>query len=408
MADTCEIPAEINALVGPPLIGGFLGWGLFGISLVQTYLYFVTFPRDGRIVKTYVSGMFLLELFHTMVITVGVWDLAVSGWGRPTHLVFGGWTFSAVPITSGITATFAQAFFAWRILVLSQAQKRWIALVVFIAALSITQMLGGIIAGAVLARLHDNPLLQSEKSRQIFANLWLGGSAACDIIIAASLIYLLWAARQGSRDAGVVSQRSDAVLTRLINMTAETGAITALFQTLDLILFLAFPTLNYHEATAYILSKLYYNSLLASLNSRAATFRPGGFPDTTYASHSTGTAFVTSSNPGATSTGFSTADVSVRSPRKKFGSRGGSMSGFSSSDGGYSRGGGGLVGSPGDAQFITVTRFTEDDSERYTPTDTKRTVLAEEDLEANTIPMDEFRTAKNHDHDLRSFNIQDD
>lgn len=43
------------------------------------------------------------------------------------------------------------------------------------------------------------------------------------------------------------------------------------------------------------------------------------------------------------------------------------MSGFSSSDGGYSR-------SPGDAQFITVTRFTEDDSERYTPTDTKRTV----------------------------------
>lgn len=40
-----------------------------------------------------------------MVITVGVWDLAVSGWGRPTHLVFGGWTFSAVPITSGISTS---------------------------------------------------------------------------------------------------------------------------------------------------------------------------------------------------------------------------------------------------------------------------------------------------------------
>lgn len=50
--------------------------------------------------------MFLLELFHTMVITVGVWDLAVSGWGRPTHLVFGGWTFSAVPITSGISMSY--------------------------------------------------------------------------------------------------------------------------------------------------------------------------------------------------------------------------------------------------------------------------------------------------------------
>lgn len=60
--------------------------------------------------------------------------------------------FISLTMCGWAAATFAQAFFAWRILVLSQAQKRWIALVVFIAALSITQMLGGIIAGAVVSQ----------------------------------------------------------------------------------------------------------------------------------------------------------------------------------------------------------------------------------------------------------------
>lgn len=60
--------------------------------------------------------------------------------------------FVSLTLCGWAAATFAQAFFAWRILVLSQAQKRWIALVVFIAALSITQMLGGIIAGAVVSQ----------------------------------------------------------------------------------------------------------------------------------------------------------------------------------------------------------------------------------------------------------------
>lgn len=32
-------------------------------------------------------------------------------------------------------------------------------------------------------------------------------------------------------------------------MTAETGALTAIFQTVDLALFLAIPEANYHEAT---------------------------------------------------------------------------------------------------------------------------------------------------------------
>ncbi|EIM88947.1 uncharacterized protein STEHIDRAFT_154654 [Stereum hirsutum FP-91666 SS1] len=273
-----SLPPAIPALVGPVLIGGYLGWGLFGISVLQTYFYFLTFPRDSHALKTYVGSIFILELFHTIVITISGWYAAVSGWGVPNHLVFDGWTYSAVPITSGITAALSQAFFYRRIYALSQRQHRlvWLVTVGLIAALSILSMLGAVTAGVFLAHEHDDIHLQPFFLQEVLGNIWLIGSAACDILNSGSLIYLLCAARQDIRDASVISKWSETTLTRLINMTAETGALTALFQTVDLVLFLAIPKVNYHEATALILNKLYYNSVLATLNSRAGAIRPGG------------------------------------------------------------------------------------------------------------------------------------
>ncbi|EIM79737.1 uncharacterized protein STEHIDRAFT_126410 [Stereum hirsutum FP-91666 SS1] len=269
---TCApVDADIAALLGPPLIGSFVGWGLFGISVMQTYFYYLSFPEDPSLLKTYVYGMFTLELFHTIIISVGTWDSVIQGWGNLEFIIFGGWTYASIPVISGIAGAFAQAFFAWRIYVLGRRSRTWLVVVASIMVLSVTQMSGGIAAGVVLAQRNDQV---SEKERLILANLWLAGSAACDILIALSLTFLLWRARQKSREAGVVASRSDVILTRLITMTAETGATTAIIQVVDLILFLAFPDANYHEATAYILSKLYYNSLIASLNSRASIFRP--------------------------------------------------------------------------------------------------------------------------------------
>jgi len=99
------------------------------------------------------------------------------------------------------------------------------------------------------------------------AATWLAGSAACDLLIAVSMVFLLSSARKRS-----FSERTERMITRLIRMTVETGVVTATAAILDLAFFLGTPENNLHLLMALILSKLYTNTLYASLNSRAGIF----------------------------------------------------------------------------------------------------------------------------------------
>ncbi|KAK6996862.1 hypothetical protein R3P38DRAFT_3287168 [Favolaschia claudopus] len=67
------------------------------------------------------------------------------------------------------------------------------------------------------------------------ATVWLSLSATCDVIIALGLSYALY-----SRKAGLIGG-IDSQLNRIIRLTLETGALTALTALLDVILFLTIP-----------------------------------------------------------------------------------------------------------------------------------------------------------------------
>jgi hypothetical protein len=86
--------------------------------------------------------------------------------------------------------------------------------------------------------------------------VWLGGTALCDIVITVSMTYYLWRVKIGARD-------SYNVIIRLISMTVETGFLCAITATIELVMFVAFPHNNAHVAPGLALSKLYSNSLFA-------------------------------------------------------------------------------------------------------------------------------------------------
>lgn len=85
--------------------------------------------------------------------------------------------------------------------------------------------------------------------------IWLGGSALCDSILAACMIYYLQRAKTGFRT-------TTTLLSKFIRITVETGLTCAIFAILDLSLDLAFKKNNYHLAPSIALSKIYANSLL--------------------------------------------------------------------------------------------------------------------------------------------------
>ncbi|KAF9561010.1 hypothetical protein CPC08DRAFT_457920 [Agrocybe pediades] len=63
------------------------------------------------------------------------------------------------------------------------------------------------------------------------------------------------------------------MVNKLISNSIQTGLITAACAGVDLALFVSFTSRNYHYVPAYILGKLYTNSLLATLNSRRAVMQ---------------------------------------------------------------------------------------------------------------------------------------
>ncbi|KAH8079095.1 hypothetical protein BXZ70DRAFT_1012681 [Cristinia sonorae] len=253
--DLPPIPPIIAQLTGPLLLGHLFNWGLFGVLVVQCYIYYLAFPKDRPLSKSIVWFTFTIEVLQTVLSTRDAFRNFGSGWGNMAELDAVGWLWFSVPVLGSIISCLGQVFYAWRIWILSD--ELYIPGVVVV--LSLLQFSTGLYSGA---RAHQiGRFSQVQISTYKTTTIWLGGTAACDIIIAASMMYYLSKAKTGF-------ERTAALLTRFIRITVETGLICATFAILDLALFISFKENNYHLAPSIALSKLYSNSLLAVFNTR--------------------------------------------------------------------------------------------------------------------------------------------
>ncbi|KAH9933136.1 uncharacterized protein BXZ73DRAFT_89798 [Epithele typhae] len=250
MADDSTQPPVSPETLLRYLIGALFCWMLFGISTVQLYIYHVSFPRDRFAIRASVYTIFALDIFQSIVVACEAWQTLCAGWGRPVNLQFPGWTFTGLPIVSSVISIWVQTFYAWRIYQLGK--WRVVPIIIMITALA---QAGAACAIAIsfislkdIERLHDTDMF----ARTI---VWLGGSAFTDMTIMISMVYLLYNVREKTRDF----ERSEFM----------TGCACALSAVLELGFFLGLPDTNIHLIIALILSKVYSNTLMTSLNSRA-------------------------------------------------------------------------------------------------------------------------------------------
>ncbi|KAE9402902.1 hypothetical protein BT96DRAFT_990741 [Gymnopus androsaceus JB14] len=73
--------------LGSLLIGGFIAVFLFGLSTVQTYLYYREYPKDHRLLKLMVAFVWICELAHTICITNSIYVAVITFYGQPQKLV---------------------------------------------------------------------------------------------------------------------------------------------------------------------------------------------------------------------------------------------------------------------------------------------------------------------------------
>ncbi|KAJ3531231.1 hypothetical protein NM688_g7603 [Phlebia brevispora] len=222
------------------------GPGLIGI--------FLNIFLDKPWMKLMVGMLLIADTVNCVFDMWWIYDILINHFMDPMALTTGNWVFATDPAMVGIIASMSQLFFAWRVKVLTN--NVWVVALIIFSAFG--SGLGGI--GTAIA-IHFVPEFVDFQKFKVVVIIWLISAAVCDSAIAASLTWHLRKHKTGF-------QGTDDVLNKIIRLTVQNGLVTALCAIIDLIAFLATPT-GLHLAFNFPLAKLYTNSLMSSLNSRA-------------------------------------------------------------------------------------------------------------------------------------------
>ncbi|KAI0726468.1 hypothetical protein C8Q72DRAFT_526455 [Fomitopsis betulina] len=239
---------------GPIFVGVVFNIVLYGIMITQTFLYFSMYKKDKLWMKLFVALLFLCDTLNCAFDITFLYLPLVNGFGDLAGLDYASWVFATDPALTAMIALFVQMFFAWRVKVLTGK----LPAVILIAFCSLCQWCGGIGTAIAVGMI---PEFTHFQKFELIVIVWLAFSAVADTVIAISLVWHLRKHKTGF-------SQTDDVVNKIIRTTVQTGLITALCAIIDLMLFLATPS-GLHLIFNLPLSKLYTNSLMSSLNSRA-------------------------------------------------------------------------------------------------------------------------------------------
>ncbi|KAF8191554.1 hypothetical protein K438DRAFT_895548 [Mycena galopus ATCC 62051] len=285
---------DIGELTTPLFIGTLLNWTLLGALAVQFLLYLKAFPKDGLRFKLLIVFVFVAEILQTISDTRNTIMVFGSGWGNENLLDEVGWSWFSVPVIGATIACAGQLFFAWRIYIISRS----LIVPVVIVIITTFQLGAGLWTGVEISKAGRFSALQYDYFQQPVA--WLSATAACDLIIVASTCFYLLRSRQG------LHRSTDGMVFRVIRVTVETGLFCAIFALADLSLYVKYRGNNYHLAVCIELSKVYSNSIMVILNSRAHI---GHAPQSTNYSHQMSTSSEVQFKRPAGSTASTTVQV---------------------------------------------------------------------------------------------------
>ncbi|KIJ66052.1 hypothetical protein HYDPIDRAFT_87409, partial [Hydnomerulius pinastri MD-312] len=238
----------------PQALGYAFSILLYGILIVQMFIYQTRFSRDSMRIRTYVWVVFVLETASFGVILYALWI------GAKMHCLscaqtelLGALLLWVISLLTGLISVMVHGFYCWRIRVMGRS---WY--------IPILIMLVSPIHPAHALRLMIRILDIHNSFRLTLMQMWMIGSFVCDLIITVETIRLLF--RQGGKSP---LKETRGLVKKLIKWTLETGVVTTAA------MLLLFILTGYEESRMPadrrgVISpgNSYANCLLATLNAR--------------------------------------------------------------------------------------------------------------------------------------------
>ncbi|KAH9969896.1 hypothetical protein BC827DRAFT_45831 [Russula dissimulans] len=258
-----------------------VGWGLssliFGMLCIQVWTYYLRYPNDGTVYKVLVFTLWILEAVHQAFVGHVIWFYIVDNGGSLLAFINPPvWTLSIQTLLGAFVGLIVKICFGMRVWKFSKGN---FLVTGFIIVMAFGQFGMCSVRPRKFCRLDVLSLNSSEATAVVYTmrsfQLRVGqadeikalGTTALslgvitDMSTAASLSFFLHKMRTGYK-------KSDTLINRLIIYSVNTGLVTSIFSAAVLTSYNLMPTNLIFIALYFILSKLYANSCLATLNTR--------------------------------------------------------------------------------------------------------------------------------------------
>ncbi|PIL32332.1 hypothetical protein GSI_05578 [Ganoderma sinense ZZ0214-1] len=253
------IIGSVESAFGLVLIGSYASLALYGLFINQTYKYFRMYKAEAPWLKGIVITAIVLETAVTVLHVHLAYYYFVKNYGNPLVFLRGVWSLDIFPVVATCIMINCQSFYTVRILLVGPSKYRlWLVVAIII-------LMGGALGVSVASTIVGFQGITLNNFSKLLVSLdpWL--SAFADVILTATLIYILHHSRTGFKS-------TDSMINSLILYTISTGLLTTIFNIISFVLVHVYGVKNWvWLGTMMIAERLYSNSLMAALNSRKVT-----------------------------------------------------------------------------------------------------------------------------------------
>ncbi|KAF8586983.1 hypothetical protein K439DRAFT_1631103, partial [Ramaria rubella] len=235
---------------------------LYGVTILQTFLYTAKSFKDPRWLHIMVGLIWLLETGHTAFTWILLYSYTVTNYGNPGTIISTPWFLAYSFVFTSFIGSIVQTFFAYRIRVLSGSLV--VPIIAWCAAAS--RVGTGITLGVLISSFDTLTAYVARYSWLETTHLTV--DAAVDVTITASLCYYLLLRKTTFKP----TQR---MVHRLVVYTVETGLATSMCAVVTIICLQAMSQNLVSYGFTMIYPRLFSNSFLTALNARQSLRRTG-------------------------------------------------------------------------------------------------------------------------------------
>jgi len=247
--------ADIRHTFGAAFIGLFVSATLFGLTIVQTWIYFWNYrKRDPKSLLFFIAFITVMDTLHTILCAYSLYWYLILNFGNVKNLNYVVWSLEFQLVISVIIGASVRFYYARRVYLLGQS----IICPIVIVAL--------VVLDCALGFLFTAEEIIVKRFSRFHALIWITSvgmtsGALSDLVIATAMCWFLYRMRTGYA-------RTDTIITTLMAYSINSGLLTSFLAVGMLISFVISPSSLVCIAFYWTMSKCYVNSLLDMLNSR--------------------------------------------------------------------------------------------------------------------------------------------